>query len=159
MTLDKVGEADRVALDFFARLLAGISIVALVLATAGVYALMSFTVARRTAGDRHPPRARREPATHRHVHVRRALAQVTIGLMLGSIPAADRRRRRPEVAPTNGNKSRSGHGPRLDTARRARDRVRVRLPGAPGAQDSADRCAEDYLGVRDRKGSRSQSSQ
>jgi len=48
-TLDNVGEADMVALDFFARLLAGISIVAMILATAGVYALMSFTVSRRTA--------------------------------------------------------------------------------------------------------------
>ena len=48
ITLDQVGTSDRVAIDFFLRLLAGIGIVALVLATAGVYALMSFTVARRT---------------------------------------------------------------------------------------------------------------
>ena len=49
LTLDQVGTSDRVAIEFFLRLLAGIGVVALVLATAGVYALMSFTVARRTA--------------------------------------------------------------------------------------------------------------
>jgi predicted permease len=49
LTLDKVSAIDRVALDFFLRLLAGIGGVALILATAGVYALMSFTVARRTS--------------------------------------------------------------------------------------------------------------
>ncbi|MEO5740434.1 MAG: ABC transporter permease [Vicinamibacterales bacterium] len=48
-TLDKLGEADKIALDFFARLLAGVSLVAIILATAGVYALMSFTVSRRTS--------------------------------------------------------------------------------------------------------------
>ena len=68
-TMDRVGEFDPVALDFFARLLAGISAVALLLATAGVYALMSFTVARRTLGDRHPSGARREPGPYRAVHV------------------------------------------------------------------------------------------
>ena len=47
--MDNLGEADRVALDFFARLLAGVSLVAMILATAGVYALMSFTVSRRTS--------------------------------------------------------------------------------------------------------------
>jgi hypothetical protein len=48
MTLDEAASLDRVAIDFFLRVLAGIAAVALLLSTAGVYALMSFTVARRT---------------------------------------------------------------------------------------------------------------
>ena len=35
LTLDQLGKSDRVAIDFFLRMLAGIGIVALVLATAG----------------------------------------------------------------------------------------------------------------------------
>src|SRR4030095_692492 len=49
MTLEARRDADLVALDFFARLMAGVGMVAMMLAVAGVYALMSFTVARRTA--------------------------------------------------------------------------------------------------------------
>ena len=86
--MDKVSEADRVALDFFARLLGGISLVALVLATAGVYALMSFTVARRTTeiGIRVALGAR--PSRIVFSTFSRALAQVGVGLTLGSIAAA-----------------------------------------------------------------------
>ncbi|MGH9383615.1 MAG: ABC transporter permease [Vicinamibacterales bacterium] len=87
-TMDNVGEADRVALDFFARLLAGVSAVALLLATAGVYALMSFTVARctweigiRVALGANPSRIVMSTFS-------RALAQVGLGLLAGSIPAA-----------------------------------------------------------------------
>jgi putative ABC transport system permease protein len=88
LTLDRVSDADRVALDFFARLLAGISVVAIILATAGVYALMSFTVSRRTAeiGIRVALGAR--PSRVVWNTFSRALAQVSIGLILGSIPAA-----------------------------------------------------------------------
>jgi putative ABC transport system permease protein len=87
-TLDKLGEADKIALDFFARLLAGVSLVAIILATAGVYALMSFTVSRRTAeiGIRLAlgANARRIVLTT----FARALTQVGIGLLVGGIPAA-----------------------------------------------------------------------
>jgi predicted permease len=87
-TLDQVKAADRVAIDFFLRLLAGIGLVALVLATAGVYALMSFTVARRTTeiGIRLAlgASARRIVLTT----FSRALAQVALGVAIGSLPAA-----------------------------------------------------------------------
>ena len=87
-TLDRVTAADRVAIEFFLRLLAGIGVVALVLATAGVYALMSFTVARRTAeiGIRLAlgASARRIVFTT----FARALAQVGAGVLVGSVPAA-----------------------------------------------------------------------
>ena len=88
LTLDQVGSADRVAIEFFLRLLAGIGVVALVLASAGVYALMSFTVARRTTeiGIRLAlgADARRIVVTT----FARALAQVGAGVAIGSIPAA-----------------------------------------------------------------------
>jgi hypothetical protein len=87
MTLDKAGAMDRVALDFFLRILAGIGGVAVVLATAGVYALMSFTVARRTSeiGIRLAL-----GADARRIMLStfgRALLQITAGLIAGGIPA------------------------------------------------------------------------
>jgi predicted permease len=88
MTLDAVGEADLVALDFFARLLAGVSIVAMILATAGVYALMSFTVARRTAEIGIRVALGADPRHIVTATFARAFTQVTIGLVLGGIPAA-----------------------------------------------------------------------
>jgi putative ABC transport system permease protein len=87
-TLDKLGEADRVALDFFARLLAGVSIVAIILATAGVYALMSFTVSRRTSEIGIRLALGANPRRNVTATFARALAQVGIGLVVGSIPAA-----------------------------------------------------------------------
>ena len=87
MTLDKASAVDRVALDFFLRILAGIGGVALVLATAGVYALMSFTVARRTpeigirlALGANPQRIMRSTFG-------RAVLQIAAGLVAGGIPA------------------------------------------------------------------------
>ena len=49
MTLDQVERSGSRRARFLCAVAGGISIVAIVLATAGVYALMSFTVARRTA--------------------------------------------------------------------------------------------------------------
>lgn len=87
-TLDQVHAADRVAIEFFLRLLAGIGAVALVLATAGIYALMSFTVAQRAAeiGIRLAlgAGARRIVITT----FARALAQVSAGVAAGVVPAA-----------------------------------------------------------------------
>jgi predicted permease len=104
MMLDNIGESQRVALDFFARLLAGISIVAMVLATAGVYALMSFTVARRTAEIGIRLALGANPRRIVMATFARALTQVAIGLILGSIPAwLIVANVGPEVSPTNGN--------------------------------------------------------
>jgi predicted permease len=104
MTLDAVGEADLVALDFYARLLAGISIVAMILAVAGVYALMSFTVARRTAEIGIRVALGANPRRIVTSTFARAFTQVTIGLVLGGIPAAAIVAAiGPEVAATNGN--------------------------------------------------------
>jgi predicted permease len=104
MTLDAVGEADLVALDFFARLLAGVGIVAMILAMAGVYALMSFTVARRTPEIGIRVALGANPRRIVTSTFARAFTQVTIGLGLGGIPAAAIVAVvGPEVAATNGN--------------------------------------------------------
>jgi len=87
MTMDQMSDSDRVALDFFARLMAGVSIVAMILATAGVYALMSFTVARRTPEIGIRVALGANPRRIVTSTFARALTQVTIGLVLGSIPA------------------------------------------------------------------------
>ncbi len=86
-TLDKLGEADKIALDFFAKLLAGVSLVAIILATAGVYALMSFTVSRRTSEIGIRLALGANPRRIVITTFARALSQVGIGLLVGSIPA------------------------------------------------------------------------
>lgn len=88
LTLDQVGTADRVAIDFFLRVLAGIGIVALVLATAGMYALMSFTVARRTAEIGIRLALGANPRRIVFSTFSRALAQIGAGVVIGSLPAA-----------------------------------------------------------------------
>ena len=86
-SLDKVGAVDRVALDFFLRLLAGIGGVALILATAGVYALMAFTVARRTSEIGIRLALGANPRRIVLSTFGRALGQITAGLIAGGIPA------------------------------------------------------------------------
>lgn len=103
LTMDRVSEADLIALDFFARLLAGVSIVAVILATAGVYALMSFTVSRRTAEIGIRVALGAKPSRVVFNTFSRALAQVSIGLIAGSIPAGIIAwSLGPEVSATNG---------------------------------------------------------
>jgi predicted permease len=86
-TLDKMNESDRVALDFFARLLAGVSIVASVLATAGVYALMAFTVSRRTAEIGIRVALGADPRQIVMATFARNFAKVLLGLAAGAVPA------------------------------------------------------------------------
>ncbi len=88
LTLDQVGTSDRVAIAFFLRMLAGIGIVALVLATAGMYALMAFTVARRTAEIGIRLALGANPRRIVFSTFARALAQIGAGVIIGSIPAA-----------------------------------------------------------------------
>jgi ABC-type antimicrobial peptide transport system permease subunit len=60
----------------------------MILATAGVYALMSFTVARRTAEIGIRVALGADPRHIVTATFARAFTQVTIGLVLGGIPAA-----------------------------------------------------------------------
>ena len=104
-TVDNIGEADRVTLDFFARLLGGISIVAMILATAGVYALMAFTVSRRTAEIGIRVALGANPRRIVLTTFSRNFAKVLIGLVVGTIPAAlVSFSLGPEVAPIAGYK-------------------------------------------------------
>ena len=104
MTLEAVRDADLVALDFFARLMAGVGMVAMILAMAGVYALMSFTVARRTAEIGIPVVLGANPRRIVTPWFARGFTQVTIGVVLGGIPAAAIVAAiGPQVATTNGN--------------------------------------------------------
>ncbi len=87
-TLDKLGTADLVAIAFFLRILAGIGIVALVLAAAGMYALMAFTVSRRTAEIGIRLALGANPRRIVMATFARALAQIGAGVVAGAIPAA-----------------------------------------------------------------------
>jgi predicted permease len=86
-TVDRIGATDRIALDFFLRILAGIGAVALILALAGVYALMSFTVARRTPEIGIRLALGANPRRIVLSTFGRALLQVGAGVVLGGIPA------------------------------------------------------------------------
>ena len=88
LTLDQVGTADLVAIAFFLRILAGIGIVALVLATAGMYALMAFTVARRTSEIGIRLALGANPRRIVFDTFARALAQIGAGVVVGAVPAA-----------------------------------------------------------------------
>lgn len=103
MTIDQLSDADRAVLDFFARLMAGVSIVAIILATAGIYALMSFTVARRTPEIGIRVALGADPRDIVRSTFGSALAKVSGGLIAGSIPAGLLVwSLGPEASPTNG---------------------------------------------------------
>jgi predicted permease len=103
MPLDRIDDADRAALDFFARLLTGISIVAMVLATAGVYALMAFTVSRRTAEIGIRVALGANPRRIVWSTFSRAFVKIALGIGAGIVPAAAvATALGPEVSPTAG---------------------------------------------------------
>jgi len=87
LTLDKVGTADLVGIAFFLRILAGIGVVAVVLAAAGMYALMAFTVARRTSEIGIRLALGADPRRLVMSTFARALAQIGAGVAIGIIPA------------------------------------------------------------------------
>jgi len=102
-TLDKIGESERVSLEFFARMLTGVSIVAMVLAAAGVYALMSFTVSRRTAEIGIRVALGADPKGIVVATFSKAFAKIVIGILVGAVPAAAIAiSLGPEVSPTAG---------------------------------------------------------
>jgi putative ABC transport system permease protein len=85
-TIEQLAGETRVGLDFFTRVGVGIAMVALLLSISGVYALMSFTVARRT-----PEIAIRLALGANANRVvlatfSRALLQVSLGVLVGCIP-------------------------------------------------------------------------
>lgn len=86
MTLDRIGDADREANRFFLVVAAVLGAVTLMLATAGIYALMSFTLARRRREI--GIRAALGAGPRRIVTsvFGRAFAHVGLGVLLGSIP-------------------------------------------------------------------------
>jgi putative ABC transport system permease protein len=86
MSLDQVDEADQLVFQFFLRAMAVVSGVALVLAAAGVYSLLSFTVVRRT---REIGIRAAIGADQRRILVgifSRAFMQVGMGIAAGSVP-------------------------------------------------------------------------
>jgi putative ABC transport system permease protein len=86
MSLDQMDDANQVAFRFFLWVIAIVSGVALVLAAAGVYALLSFTVVRRT---REIGIRAAVGANQRRILAgifSRAFSQVGLGIMAGSIP-------------------------------------------------------------------------
>jgi ABC-type antimicrobial peptide transport system permease subunit len=88
MPLMNVGDADKKTLAFFYRVLAIVGSVALLLSTAGVYSLMSFSVARRRREI--AIRAALGASPHRLLTAifSRAFWQLGTGVLIGLVPGA-----------------------------------------------------------------------
>ena len=88
MPLDQVGASEQVLVAVMLRVFAIFGVVALVLSTAGVYALMSFTVARRTReiGIRVALGADRRRVVSGVLS--RAMTQVGLGVIAGAVPGS-----------------------------------------------------------------------
>lgn len=86
LSLDQVNQSDRLAAEFFMRAFALVSVLALLLSTAGVFSMMAFAVARRTReiGIRVAIGADRwQILTGVFL---RAFRQVAVGVAIGSVP-------------------------------------------------------------------------
>ena len=86
LPLDRVGDADAATMNFFVRSLGVIAAIALLLSTAGIYSLISFTLARRSreigirvALGAAPRRIMRDILST-------VFVQIAMGLVLGAIP-------------------------------------------------------------------------
>jgi putative ABC transport system permease protein len=86
MPLDDVRKADGLAYGFFSRVLAIVSAVAVLLSTAGVYSLMSFTLSRRTREIGIRVALGAAPRRIVAAIFSRAFAQIGLGIMAGSVP-------------------------------------------------------------------------
>ena len=86
MPLDDIRKADGLAYDFFLRVLAIVSAVALLLSTAGVYSLMSFTLSRRTREIGIRVALGAAPRSIIRAIFSRAFGQIGLGILAGSVP-------------------------------------------------------------------------
>jgi putative ABC transport system permease protein len=86
MPLDDVRKADALGYNFFSRVLAIVSAVALLLSTAGVYSLMSFTLSRRTREIGIRVALGAAPRRIVTAIFSRSFAQIGLGIMAGSVP-------------------------------------------------------------------------
>ena len=88
MPMDQLGREDRRALGLWGRILALVGAVALLLSTAGVYSLMSFTVTRRTREIGIRAAVGASPRQILAAVFTPALLQVGLGIVAGSIPGS-----------------------------------------------------------------------
>ncbi len=88
MPMDRIGRADRMTLGFFLRVLGVVGAVALLLSTAGVYSLMSFTVTRRTREIGIRAAVGASPRRILTGVFSPAMAQVGLGVLAGSVPGS-----------------------------------------------------------------------
>ena len=86
MPMSKLGDADLLTLDFFYRVLAIVGSVALLLSTAGVYSLMSFSVARRKREIAIRAALGAAPPKLLAAIFSRAFWQLGTGVLIGLIP-------------------------------------------------------------------------
>ena len=86
MPMDEIGKADRMAMGMWIRVLALVGSIALLLSTAGVYSLMSFTVTRRTREIGIRAAVGASPRRILASVFSPALLQVGIGVVAGSVP-------------------------------------------------------------------------
>ncbi len=88
MTMDRLAETEAQTMGFFTTALAAIAAVALLLSTAGIYALISFTLSRRTREIGIRTALGAAPRRIITGVLSRACIQVGIGIVLGAIPGA-----------------------------------------------------------------------
>ncbi|HYW06800.1 MAG TPA: ABC transporter permease [Longimicrobium sp.] len=88
MPMNEIGQADQMTLGIWARVLALVGAITLLLSTAGVYSLMSFTVTRRTREIGIRAAVGASPRSILRSIFTPALAQVGIGVVAGSIPGS-----------------------------------------------------------------------
>ena len=86
MTMDRLAETEAQTMGFFTTALAAIAAVALLLSTAGIYALISFTLSRRTREIGIRTALGAAPRRIITGVLSRACIQVGIGIVLGAIP-------------------------------------------------------------------------